>query len=84
MAAETQFDILLSHLKIVEIIGLTKLFNLGFVRNILSSAPVLETMNIYTNPHVEDEEVSRILKDFMEVFFKNISLFWDLVHCPIG
>ncbi|XXG83417.1 hypothetical protein AAC387_Pa10g1176 [Persea americana] len=60
---ETPFDFSLSHLQTVEITGLTASFNLEFIRYILSNAPVLETMKIYTNRRVEIEEVSRILAE---------------------
>ncbi|XXG83394.1 hypothetical protein AAC387_Pa10g1159 [Persea americana] len=58
--AETRFDFSLSHLQKVEINGLTTSFNLEFIRYILSNAPVLETMKIYTDKYV-GVEVSEIL-----------------------
>ena len=58
--AETRFDFSLGHLQKVEIIGLTTSFNLEFIRYILSNAPVLETMKIYTDKYV-GVEVSKIL-----------------------
>ncbi|RWR81288.1 F-box/FBD/LRR-repeat protein [Cinnamomum micranthum f. kanehirae] len=63
--AETQFDCLLSHLRTVEVFGVATLLDLVFIRCILSNAPVLEIMKIYTNDYVEAEEVSRILKELL-------------------
>ncbi|XXG43989.1 hypothetical protein AAC387_Pa01g3896 [Persea americana] len=61
--AETQSDCLLSHLRAVEIVGLALLVDLKFIRYILTNAPVLETMKIYTCQFVEAKEVSRILEE---------------------
>ncbi|RWR94540.1 F-box/FBD/LRR-repeat-like protein isoform X1 [Cinnamomum micranthum f. kanehirae] len=60
---KTQSDCFLSHLHAVEIIGIAMLSDLKFIRCILSNAPVLETMNIYTNRHVEAEKVLTILDE---------------------
>ncbi|RWR80352.1 F-box/FBD/LRR-repeat-like protein [Cinnamomum micranthum f. kanehirae] len=64
--AQTQFDCLFCHLQAVEIIGICgMLLDLEFIRYILASAPVLETMKIYINNDVRAEEVSRILKELL-------------------
>ena len=55
--AKTQFDHILSNLHTVVIIGLAMLLDLEFIRCILSNSPMLETMKIYTNKYVEDEEL---------------------------
>ena len=60
---KTQSDCFLSHLHSVEIIGIAMLSDLKFIRCILSNAPVLETMKIYTNRHVEAEKVLTILEE---------------------
>ncbi|XXG79031.1 hypothetical protein AAC387_Pa09g0187 [Persea americana] len=63
---KTQSDCFLSHLHAVEIIGIAMLSDLKFVRCILSNAPVLETMNIYTNRQVEAEKVLAILDELLQ------------------
>ncbi|RWR81200.1 F-box/RNI-like superfamily protein isoform 1 [Cinnamomum micranthum f. kanehirae] len=63
--AKIQFDCLLNHLHAVEIIGLALSMDLEFVRYILSSAPVLETMKVYTYEYLEEQEVSRIKNELM-------------------
>ncbi|RWR94535.1 F-box/FBD/LRR-repeat-like protein isoform X1 [Cinnamomum micranthum f. kanehirae] len=60
---KTESDCFLSHLHAVEIIGIAMLSDLKFIRCILSNAPVLETMKIYTNRHVEAEKVLTILEE---------------------
>ncbi|RWR94542.1 F-box/FBD/LRR-repeat-like protein isoform X1 [Cinnamomum micranthum f. kanehirae] len=62
---KTQSDCFLSHLHAVEIFGIAMLSDLKFIRCILSNAPVLETMDIYTNRHVEAEKVLKILDELL-------------------
>lgn len=62
----TQFNCLLNHLRAVEIIGFGILSDLEFIKCILSNAPVLEKMIIYTNEYAEAEEVSRILSELTQ------------------
>ena len=64
--AKTQFDYILSNLHTVVIIGLAMLLDLEFKRCILSNSPVLETMKIYTNNYVEDEELLMIMKKLLQ------------------
>ncbi|RWR94533.1 F-box/FBD/LRR-repeat-like protein isoform X1 [Cinnamomum micranthum f. kanehirae] len=65
---KTQFDSFLCHLHAVEveITGLAMLLDLQFIRWILSNAPALKTIKIYTNVYVEAETVSRILKELLQ------------------
>ena len=63
---KTQFDCFLCHLHAVEIIGLAMSLDLQFIRWILSNAPVLKTIKIYTNVYVEAEKISRILKELLQ------------------
>ena len=62
----TRFDCLLDHLRAVEIIGLGMLLDLEFMKCMLSNAPILEKMIIYTNEFVEAEEVLRILMELLQ------------------
>ncbi|MBO8584222.1 hypothetical protein INO15_13945, partial [Staphylococcus aureus] len=63
---KTPSDCFLCHLHAVEIIGIAMLSDLKFIRCILSNAPVLETMNIYTNRQVEAEKVLTILDELLQ------------------
>ncbi|RWR80954.1 F-box/FBD/LRR-repeat-like protein isoform X1 [Cinnamomum micranthum f. kanehirae] len=62
---ERQFDCLFSHLQAAEIIDLGTIFGLQFIRHILSNAPTLKTMKIYTTSYVEDEGTSMFLKEML-------------------
>ncbi|RWR81311.1 F-box/FBD/LRR-repeat-like protein isoform X1 [Cinnamomum micranthum f. kanehirae] len=62
----TRFDCLLNHLRAVEIIGLGMLLDLELIKCMLSNAPILEKMIIYTNEFVEAEEVLRIQTELLQ------------------
>ncbi|XXG44262.1 hypothetical protein AAC387_Pa01g4115 [Persea americana] len=79
--AVTQFDCLLSHLRTVEIFGLAMLLDLEFIGCILSNAPVLETMKVYTNENVEDEEVPRLLDELLRFQRASTAEIKYLGHC---
>lgn len=76
--AKIQFDCLLNHLHAVEIIGLALSMDLEFVRYILSSAPVLETMKVYTYKYLEEKEVSRIKNELMR--FRRGSMRAEIIY----
>ncbi|RWR81201.1 F-box/RNI-like superfamily protein isoform 1 [Cinnamomum micranthum f. kanehirae] len=76
--AKIQFDCLLNHLHAVEIIGLALSMDLEFVRYILSNAPVLETMKVYTYEYLEEQEVSRIKNELMR--FRRASTRAEIIY----
>ncbi|RWR81289.1 F-box/FBD/LRR-repeat protein [Cinnamomum micranthum f. kanehirae] len=81
--AVTQFDCLLSHLRTVEIFGLAMLLDLEFIGCILSNAPVLETMKVYTNENVKNEDVPRLLDELMHFQRASTAEIKYMGHCYI-
>lgn len=63
--AKIQFDCMLNHLQAVEIIGPALSMDLQFIGYILSHAPVLETMEVYTHEYLTVKGVLRIMKELM-------------------
>lgn len=57
------------------------LLDLEFIGCILSNAPVLETMKVYTNENVEDEEVPRLLDELLRFQRASTAEIKYLGHC---